>query len=101
MQPQAVEIRRTSDKRFLPSRARRASRAAAIAWIVPLALVLQVAPAASAMPPAPATSHPAPALLSLWTLSGSPDGTGIFQVDDNIDVYQNGGTVFTQNVAPG
>ncbi|HKQ98598.1 MAG TPA: Ig-like domain repeat protein, partial [Candidatus Polarisedimenticolia bacterium] len=41
------------------------------------------------------------ALPTTWTLSGSPDGTGIFLVDDDLDVYLNGVALIEQHVPPG
>ena len=94
IRPEFIEPRGTNDELSLPSRTTRASRAAFTARMVLMALALLVAPATSATRPALAAASP-------WTLSGSPDGTGHFYVDDNIDVFLNGDTIFTQNVPPG
>lgn len=41
------------------------------------------------------------ALAATYKLSGSLDGTAIFLVDDDLDVYRNDVVIFTENVPPG
>jgi len=48
-----------------------------------------------------ATSGHASLAIGEYALSGSADGAGTFDVDDDLDVYLNGTLIFTENVAPG
>lgn len=40
-------------------------------------------------------SGPTLASSGQYVISGSPDGTGTFEVDDDLDVYLNGALVYT------